>query len=60
MRNIEASPWLERPELVEIRATNVDKKRVSEFNLNFSLKRLQADKAAPAKAAPKAEAAKKG
>jgi type IV pilus assembly protein PilN len=55
MRNIESSPWLERPELVEIRAANVDKKRVSEFNLNFSLKRLQADKAAPAKAAPKAQ-----
>ena len=59
MRNIESSPWLERPELVEIRATNVSNKRVSEFNLNFSLKRPQADKAA-AKAAPKADAAKKG
>ena len=59
MRNIDSSPWLERPELVEIRATNVGNKRVSEFNLNFSLKRVQADKAA-AKAAPKAEAAKKG
>ena len=54
MRNIDASPWLERPELVEIRATTVDKKRVSDFNLNFSLKRTQpADKAAPAKAGAK-------
>jgi len=54
MRNIDASPWLERPELVEIRASTVDKKRVSDFNLNFSLKRTQpADKAAPAKAGAK-------
>ena len=65
MRNIDASPWLEKAELVEIRATNVANKRVSEFNMNFSLKRTQApaDKAAaPAKDAPKgpAPAAKKG
>jgi type IV pilus assembly protein PilN len=66
MRNIDASPWLEKAELVEIRASNVANKRVSEFNMNFSLKRTQApsDKAAvvPAKDAPKgtAPAAKKG
>jgi type IV pilus assembly protein PilN len=65
MRNIDASPWLERPELVEIRASNVANKRVSEFNINFSLKRAQmpADQApAGAKGAPKAPApaAKKG
>jgi len=64
MRNIDASPWLEKPELVEIRATNVANKRLSEFNVNFSLKRSQvaADKPAPAKDAPKAPApaAKKG
>jgi len=64
MRNIDASPWLERPELVEIRAANVANRRVSEFNMNFSLKRAQApaDKAAPPKDAPKAPAAaaKKG
>jgi type IV pilus assembly protein PilN len=59
MRNIESSPWLERPVLVEIKAASVDKKRVSEFNLNFALKRPQATDAAKdaAKAAP---AAKKG
>jgi len=39
MRNIEASPWLEKPDLIEIRAGTVDKRRVSEFNLNLSLKR---------------------
>jgi len=41
MRNIEASPWLERPALIEVKATNVDKRRVSEFNLNLALKRAQ-------------------
>jgi len=59
MRNIESSPWLEKPELVEIHSATVDKRRVSEFNLNFSVKRLQpaeADKGG-AKGAP---AAKKG
>ena len=46
MRNIENSPWLEKPKLVEIKATKVDKKRLSEFTMNLSLKPLtpQADK----------------
>jgi type IV pilus assembly protein PilN len=39
MRNIEASPWLEQPVLVEVKASNVDKKRVSEFNMYLNLKR---------------------
>ena len=65
MRNIDGSPWLEKAELVEIRAANVANKRVSEFNMNFSVKRTPAaaDKAgAAAKEAPKgaAPAAKKG
>ncbi len=61
MRNIESSPWLENPSLVEIRSAVVDKKRVSDFNLNFALKRTQppADKGAPAKG-PAKPAAKKG
>jgi type IV pilus assembly protein PilN len=65
MRNIEASPWLEAPVLVEVKAANVDKKRVSEFNLNLSLKRVAAKEDAskapgkpPAKP-PAGEAAKK-
>ena len=55
MRNIEASPWLEKPQLIEVKAATVDKKRVSEFNMNLSLKRPQAEKDAPkgAKAPPK-------
>lgn len=39
MRNIEASPWLEKPQLVEIKAVVVDKRRLNEFNLNALLKR---------------------
>ncbi len=59
MRNIEASPWLEQPVLVEVRAANVDKKRVSEFNLNLSLKRVAAKEEAAkgAKGKPPANAA---
>ncbi len=44
MRNIESSKWLENPRLIEIKAGVVDKKRVSEFNLNLGLKRQQAPK----------------
>lgn len=42
MRNIDASPFLERPVLVEVSATNVDKKRVSQFSMNVSVKRAAA------------------
>jgi type IV pilus assembly protein PilN len=42
MRNIEASPWLENPVLVEVKAASVDKRRVSEFNLFLFLKRSAA------------------
>ena len=54
MRNFAASPHLENPELVEIKAVNVSNKRVSEFNMNVSLKRLQTEDASKAgKAVPK-------
>ncbi len=74
MRNIEASPWLTQPELVEIKSVPLpgarDKDaRVNEFTLSFQMKRAAppadvkgagpAGKAAPpAKAAPSAPAAK--
>jgi type IV pilus assembly protein PilN len=59
MRNIEASPWLDKPLLVEVKAaTTADKKRVSEFNMYVQLKRAAAKDAA--KAAPAKDAAKKG
>ena len=63
MRNIEGSAWLQNPELIEIKASVVDKKRVSEFNMNFGLKRAQAPAKDAAKDAPKdagKDAAKKG
>jgi type IV pilus assembly protein PilN len=55
MRNLGASPYLENPELVEIRAVpNPDKSgsRVNEFNMNISIKRAQADIAGAGKTAP--------
>jgi len=75
MRNIEASPWLHLPELVEIKsvpAPNSKELRVNEFTLNVQLKQtappeepkpLAAEAARPpaaAPAAPAAPAAKKG
>ena len=39
MRNIEASPWLEKPQLIEIKAVILDKRRLNEFTMNASLKR---------------------
>ena len=61
MRNIEASPWLSNPGLIEVKAATVDKRRVSEFTMNLTLKRPAPEKDG-AKDAPKAApaAAKKG
>jgi len=60
MRNLGASPYLEKPDLVEIKAATVSKKRVSEFSMNVSLKQLQTEDAAKAdKAGSKAAAAKR-
>src|SRR5713226_8095148 len=58
MRNFAASPYLENPDLVEIRAVTVSSKRVSEFNMNVSLKQLQTDAGKSGKAAAKAAPAK--
>jgi type IV pilus assembly protein PilN len=60
MRNIESSPWLANPGLVEIKAVNLGKMRISEFNLRLQLKRPTAEAAkGGAKDAAK-PAAKKG
>jgi len=60
MRNLGASPYLEKPDLVEIKAAMVSKKRVSEFSMNVSLKQLQTEDAAKAdKAGSKAAPAKR-
>jgi len=57
MRNISSSPYLENPDLVEIKAAAVNNKRVAEFILNLSLKRQQVDDASKSGANA---AAKKG
>ncbi len=70
MRNIESSPWLTHPELVEIKAVPVPGAtkdtgaRVNEFTLTFQLKRaapppeiMPAAGTPPAKGAPPAKAA---
>lgn len=43
MRNLEASPYLEKPDLVEIKAATVDKRRLSEFNLTVMITRTGDD-----------------
>jgi type IV pilus assembly protein PilN len=60
MRNIESSPWLANPNLVEIKATNLGKMRISEFNLKLQLKRPAAPDAKDAAKGAAPAAAKKG
>jgi len=43
MRNIEASPFLEMPNLIEIKAVVVNTVRANEFNLDFFVKRAKAE-----------------
>jgi type IV pilus assembly protein PilN len=45
MRNIEASPWLEHPSLVEVKAAVVGNRRVSQFELNLAVKRAEKQEA---------------
>ena len=58
MRNIENSPWLTAPELVEIKSVALDRQKVNEFTLALQVKRAvppaqtttgPADQPAPAK-----------
>lgn len=51
MRNFEASPWLESPALIEIKAVTVDNTLLNEFNLNVSISRPKEESATKAKAA---------
>lgn len=48
IRNLEASPWLEAPDLVESKAVMLNNLRVSEFSLNVKLTQPQASVAAVA------------
>ncbi len=40
MRNLDASPWLESPLLIEIKAATIDSKRLNEFDLNVRLSEI--------------------
>lgn len=51
MRNLEASSWFENPQLSEIKAVTVDKKRINEFVLFATLSRVQVVDAAAVKEA---------
>lgn len=65
LRNLgNSSPWLERPDLIEIRATNLgqgrDAKRVFDFTVNVGIKRPRdKDQAAPGTAAATSATAKR-
>jgi type IV pilus assembly protein PilN len=39
MRNLEASPLMEKPDLVEIKTSSIGNRRLSEFNLNILITR---------------------
>lgn len=43
MRNIDASPWLEAPQLIESKAVILNGRRINEFSMNFMLTRSQPD-----------------
>lgn len=43
MRNLDESPLLERPSLVEVKAATVGKRRLAEFTLNISITRQTAE-----------------
>ena len=61
MRNIESSPWLANPKLIQIQATTLGKMRISEFSLTLAQKRASAAGSKDgAKDAAKAAPAKKG
>ncbi len=62
MRNLGASPYLENPELIEIKAVpspSNPNSRVNEFSMNISIKRAQADDSRSASAKAAAAAGKK-
>ncbi|MGC3962964.1 MAG: PilN domain-containing protein [Rhodocyclaceae bacterium] len=43
MRNLDSSPVLEKPELIEIKAVDLKGRRVGDFNLNVSIERQPVD-----------------
>ena len=53
MRNLESSPHLEAPGLLEIRSVQLGNRRMNEFTLNVNIARTKTAPAAGAKPAPK-------
>lgn len=55
MRNLEASPWLENPQLIEIKAATVNNARVNEYSLDVQVSAPQksAESASTTGAKPK-------
>lgn len=45
MRNLEASPWLESPQLIETKAGVLNGRRINEFGMNFVLTRAKPEEA---------------
>ncbi|QRM18483.1 fimbrial protein [Dechloromonas sp. TW-R-39-2] len=43
MRTIEASPWLEDPQLIEVKASVLNGRRINEFGMNFVLTRIKSE-----------------
>ncbi|MEO8009469.1 MAG: PilN domain-containing protein [Betaproteobacteria bacterium] len=58
MRNFEASPWLESPSLVEIKAATIDNAPLNEFNLNVNISRPKEESAPRPKSSAPASAPK--
>ena len=51
MRNIDASPWLEKPQLIEVKAGVLNGRRINEFSMTFELTRAKSDDVKAGKAA---------
>lgn len=51
MRNIDASPWLEKPQLIEVKAGVLNGRRINEFSMTFELTRANSDDVKAGKAA---------
>ncbi len=43
MRNLDASDWLENPQLIEVKAAVVNGRRISEFAMNVTITRVKPD-----------------
>jgi type IV pilus assembly protein PilN len=60
MRNVENSPWLTAPDLIEIRSVALNKQKVNEFTLAIQIKRaapaLEAKPATPSRKGPPGKA----